>query len=198
MSITRREFARWSATAAAVSALSPRQLQAAVLSESFPAPLAEFPYGDVRVDSAPHRAQLEDSCTVLMNLSEDSLLKPYRQMVGQRAPGADLGGWYNYDRGYDWHKDDAGFAPGATFGQWVSALARYYAISGAQPVRAKVLRLNELYARTIGGDFYDNNRFPAYCYDKLLLGLIDSHQFVGDPQAFALLNLTTRAALPHL
>jgi uncharacterized protein len=198
MSITRREFARWSATAAAVSALSPRQLRAAVLSESFPAPLAEFPYGDVRVDSAPHRAQLEDSCAVLMNLSEDSLLKPYRQMAGQRAPGADLGGWYNYDPGYDWHKDDAGFAPGATFGQWVSALARYHAITGSQPARAKVLRLNRLYAATIGGGFYDKNRFPAYCYDKLVLALIDSQRLAGDEAAFPLLERTTRAALPYL
>src|ERR1700728_757363 len=166
MSITRREFARWSATAAAVSALSPRQLRAAVLSESFPAPLAEFPYGDVRVDSAPHRAQLEDSCAVLMNLSEDSLLKPYRQMAGQRAPGADLGGWYNYDPGYDWHKDDAGFAPGATFGQWVSALARYHAITGSPPARAKGLRLYRLYAGTIGGGVFAQNPLPAFCHDK--------------------------------
>ncbi|MGA7825935.1 MAG: beta-L-arabinofuranosidase domain-containing protein [Steroidobacteraceae bacterium] len=198
MSITRREFARWSATAAAVSALSPRQLRAAVLSGNFPAPLAEFPYGDVRVDSALHRAQLEESCTVLMNLSEDSLLKPYRQMAGQPAPGADLGGWYNYDPNYDWHKDDAGFAPGATFGQWVSALARYHAITGSQPARAKVLRLNRLYAATIGGGFYDKNRFPAYCYDKLVLALVDSRRLAGDEAAFALLERTTGAALAHL
>jgi uncharacterized protein len=198
MNITRREFARWSATTAAVSALSPRQLQAAVLGDSFPAPLAELPYGDVRVDSALHRAQLEESCNVLMNLSEDSLLKPYRQMVGQPAPGADLGGWYNYDANYDWHRDDAGFAPGATFGQWVSALARYHAITGSQPARAKVLRLIRLYAATIGGGFYDKNRFPAYCYDKLVLALIDSQRLAGDEAALPLLERTTRAALPHL
>ena len=34
-------------------------------------------------------------------------------------------------------------------------------------------------------DFYDKNRFPAYCYDKLVLGLIDSHQLAGDADAFA-------------
>ena len=142
--------------------------------------LTEFGYGDVTVDSAVHQAQLQNTHDVLMNLSEDSLLKPFRQMVGQPAPGDDLGGWYNYDPNFNWHTDDAGFAPGATFVQWVSALARYYATTGSQPARAKVLRLNRLYARTIGEDFYDKNRFPAYCYDKLLLGLIDSHQFAGD------------------
>ena len=45
--------------------------------------------------------------------------------------------------------------------------------------------------RTISGAFYDKNCFPAYCYDKLLLGLIDSHRFVRDPDAFAMLERTT-------
>jgi uncharacterized protein len=192
---SRREFHRLSVAAGALAAMP---LPALADQQPRGALLEEVSYGDVSLESPLHQAQLENTHTVLMNLNEDSLLRPFRQMVGQSAPGDDLGGWYNYDPNFDWHKDDAGFAPGATFGQWISALARYYAISGAPPVRAKVLRLNELYARTIGGDFYDNNRFPAYCYDKLLLGLIDSHQFTADPQAFAYLERTTEAALPHL
>jgi DUF1680 family protein len=193
---SRREFARLSAAAGAVVAgYSP--LLGASRGAAVPA-LTEFAYGDVSVESPTHQAQLQNTQDVLMSLSEDSLLKPFRQMVGQRAPGEDLGGWYNYDPNFNWRTDDAGFAPGATFGQWVSALARYYAISGSQAARAKVLRLNRLYGHTIGGDFYDKNRFPAYCYDKLVLGLIDSHQFACDPQAFALLDRTTRAAVPHL
>ncbi len=42
------------------------------------------------------------------------------------------------------------------------------------------------------------NRFPAYTYDKLLLGLLDSHTYVKDPQALAILEHTTNTALPHL
>ena len=61
-----------------------------------------------------------------------------------------------------------------------------------------MLRLNRLYAKTIGGDFYENTRFPAYTYDKLVCGLIDSHKYVGDPDAFAILAETTKTALPHL
>jgi hypothetical protein len=182
MRVSRREFARLSAAAGAVVAGHSTLVGAAVRGAALPA-LREFGYGDVAVDSAPHQAQLRNTHEVLMNLSEDSLVKPFRQMVGQPAPGEDLGGWYNYDPSFNWRTDDAGFAPGATFGQWVSALARYHAITGSQPARAKVLRLNRLYAGTIGGGFYDQNRFPAYCYDKLLLGLIDSHQFAGDPAA---------------
>jgi DUF1680 family protein len=161
-------------------------------------PLEEFGYGDVTLASEFHENQLKNTHSVLMNLSEDSLLKPLRQMAGQLAPGDDLGGWYLYDPDFDYRKGDTGFAPGCPFGQWVSALARAYAIRPDPAVREKVIRLNRLYAQTISGDFYEKSRFPAYCYDKFLLGLIDSHQFVGDPDALAILDHTTDVALPHL
>jgi DUF1680 family protein len=161
-------------------------------------PLTEFGYGDVTLASELHERQLYESHKVLMELNEDSLLKPFRQMVGQPAPGDDLGGWYNYNPDYDSNSVDTGFAPSATFGQWVSALARSYAITGDPATRDKVTKLNRLYAQTIAGEFYENNRFPAYCYDKLVCGLIDSHQYVHDPQALAILQHTTNTALPHL
>ncbi|MBV8145680.1 MAG: glycoside hydrolase family 127 protein, partial [Gammaproteobacteria bacterium] len=194
MRLSRREFARLSSMAL-IGACAPR---AAHASTATAAVLEEFPYRDVSLESALQLGQLQSTQEVLMGLSEDSLLKPFRQMAGQPAPGADLGGWYNYDPDYDWHRDDAGFAPGATFGQWVSALARYVAISGSPAARDKVLRLNRLYAATISEGFYERNRFPAYCYDKLLLGLIDAQRFASDPDAFAVLERTTAAALPHL
>jgi uncharacterized protein len=161
--------------------------------------LTEFGYGDVSIASDLHESQLMNTHEVLMDLSEDSLLKPFRQMSGMPAPGEDLGGWYSYDPGYDYRAGfDLGFAPGCTFGQWVSALARCYAITGETATREKVLRLNRLYAKTITADFYIKNRFPAYTYDKLLLGLLDSHTYVNDPDAMAILEQTTKTALPHL
>ncbi len=160
-------------------------------------PLEQFDYGDVALASDLHEKQLAETHSVLMGLSDDSLLKPLRQMSGQPAPGDDLGGWYHYNPDYKWGKDADGFAPSCTFGQWVSALARMYAITRDPATRDKVLRLNRLYAQTISGDYYDKNRFPAYCYDKLVCGLIDSHRYVGDPNAFSILERTTAAALPH-
>src|SRR5215469_17932209 len=163
------------------------------------APLAEFGYGEVFMTGDLQEAQLMNTHGVLMSLSEDSLLKPFRQMSGMPAPGADLDGWYGYDPDYDYRKDfDDGFAPGCPFGQWVSALARAYAINRDEATRQKVLRLNRLYAQTITADVYTKNRFPAYTYDKLLLGLIDSHTYVNDPQALPILQQTTNTALPHL
>jgi len=160
--------------------------------------LSEYGYGDVTLDSPLHEEQLRQTQAVLMGLDDDALLKPFRAMVGKPAPGADLGGWYRYDPNYDWHTFDAGFAPSATFGQWVSALSRAYAITGSQETKEKVLLLNRLYAETIDGKFYVDNRFPAYCYDKLVCGLIDSQKYVGDPLAWEILGKTTDAALPHL
>jgi hypothetical protein len=162
-------------------------------------PLSEFGYGDVLISSDLHESQLMNTHGVLMELSEDSLLKPFREMSGLPAPGEDLGGWYHYDPDPDFRKGfDAVGAPGCTFGQWVSALARIYAITGDEATRAKVLRLNRLYAQTISGDFYAKSRFPAYVYDKLLLGLLDSHTYAQDSQAMAILEQTTQTALPYL
>ncbi|MEA2981631.1 MAG: uncharacterized protein QOF09_3454, partial [Alphaproteobacteria bacterium] len=160
--------------------------------------LAEFGYGDVSIASATHEAQLRNTQSVLMSLRDDSLLMPFRQMAGLPAPGVELGGWYAYRPDYDYRKNfDEGFAPGCHFGQWVSALARGYAITGDSAVREKVLRLNRLYAETISGELYRKSRFPTYTYDKLAIGLLDSHSLARDPQALSILERTTDAAVPH-
>ena len=162
-------------------------------------PLTEFAYRAVSIASEPHEAQLSNTQSVLMSLSDDSLLMPFRQMAGLPAPGVELGGWYAYRPDYDYRKNfDEGFAPGCHFGQWVSSLARFYAITGDIAVRDKVLRLNRLYAEAISGEFYEKSRFPAYTYDKLTIGLLDSHSLAHDPHALAILERTTDTALPHL
>ncbi|QNI32715.1 glycoside hydrolase family 127 protein [Alloacidobacterium dinghuense] len=196
--ISRRRFLKTGSLAAGAFAgrLSGRNAWGA---ETTIAPLAEFSYGDVLISSDLPESQLMNTHAVLMELSEDSLLKPFRQMSGMPAPGEDLGGWYQYNPDYDYRTGfDTGFAPACTFGQWVSALARVFAITGDQATRDKVLRLNQLYAQTITDDFYTKNRFPAYTYDKLLLGLLDSHTYVKDPAALSILEQTTNTALPHL
>jgi uncharacterized protein len=192
-SVSRRTFLQ-SASLAIAGASLPLQLHSA---SSETLPLEEFGYADVTLTSELHEEQLRHCHSLLMSLDEDALMKPMRQMGGQPAPGPELGGWYQYVPDYDWHTFDVGFAPSATFGQWVSALARMYAINPKPETRDKVLRLNRLYAQTVTGDFYAKNRFPTYCYDKLVCGLIDSHKWVGDPEAFKILEKTTDTALPH-
>jgi hypothetical protein len=195
--VSRRRFLQSASLVTAVIAIPDGWLPRTLAAAPAPHPLQQFDYGDVVLASDLHEKQLEQTHSVLMGLSDDSLLKPFRQMSGQPAPGEDLGGWYHYNPDYKLGEDEAGFTPSATFGQWVSALARMYAIRPEQPTRDKVLRLNRLYAKTISGDYYDKNRFPTYCYDKLVCGLIDSHRYVGDPDALSILERTTNIALPH-
>jgi uncharacterized protein len=199
MEVSRRRFLQTGSLAAAAVASNGLWSRVAWAAASGAAPLDEFGYGDVLLVSDVHENQLMNTHSVLMSLNEDSLLKPFRQMAGMAAPGQDLGGWYSYNPDYDYrHHFDQGFAPGCTFGQWVSALARAYAINGEEETREKVIRLNRLYAQTISAGLYTKSRFPAYTYDKLLLGLLDSHTYVNDPQAMAILEQTTNTALPHL
>jgi uncharacterized protein len=195
---SRREFLQRAAFLTAGLAMPGVVRSAAEELPAGTAPLSTFGYGDVTLNSELHQQQLDNTHAVLIGLNEDSLMKPFRAMSGMPAPGEELGGWYTYKPDYDYRKDSAGLCPGGTFGQWVSALARDYAITGDPATREKVLRLNRLYAQSIASGFFANNRFPAYCYDKLVCGLIDSHEFAQDPKAFEILQQTTDIALPHL
>src|SRR5262249_54894471 len=133
--------------------------------------LRGFGDGDVCIASGGPESPFRNNHEMVVKLGEDRLLKPLRKRSGIDAAGGELGGWYSYDPHYDYRRNvDTGFAPACTFGQWVSALARAYAITGDKATRDKVLRLNRLYAETISPDFYRVNRFPAYTHDKLLLG----------------------------
>lgn len=153
-------------------------------------PLAELDYGAVQFGDGPLARQARANHRLVFGLDEDALLRPFRVREGLPAPGRDLGGWYDADA----------FAPGATFGQWLSALARFHAITGDVPTRAKVGRLVRVFAATIDpqGRFYRHNRFPAYIYDKLVGGLVDAKRLAGDEAALATLARATDAALPYL
>ena len=161
-------------------------------------PLQEFSYGDVVLAPGRAQSQFEHTQSVLLGINEDSLLKPFRLRAGLPAPGPDMGGWYDDTSLEKTPSGGHGFAPAETFGQWLSSLARGYAATGDPAVKAKLEKLLALYEPTISPKFYTNFRFPAYDYDKMVIALIDAHQFAGISNAFDLLNKTTDAAEPHL
>ncbi len=179
--VTRRSFVAGAASAAACA-------WAADSSGSPSRPLSVFRYSDVQLLPGPLKAQFDQNHSFFLNLSEDRLLKIYRQRAGLPAPGENMGGWYDT------------FCPGASFGQYVSALARFGAATGSEPTQAKVKRLVAGYAETIDptGKFFDDLRYPAYTYDKLVLALLDAQALSGDTNAMAILHATTRAAQPHM
>ncbi len=167
-------------------------------------PLEEFPYEQVVVRGERQVAQRENVSAVLLGLNEDSLLKPMREMAGQPGPGVSLGGWYAWNPAYDFHHDEAGFAPASTFGQWVSGMARLGAGSrfggatGGSEMGERAVRLNGLMSEVIAPAYFEKTRFPAYTFDKLLCGLMDAHRLAGDGAAFATLEKVAAAAQPSL
>jgi len=161
-------------------------------------PLEEFGYSDVTLHYEPAETQFKQTQAVLLGLNEDSLLKPWRLRAGLPAPGPEMGGWYDELPLDKTESGGHGFAPAHCFGQWLSALARGYAVNRDPRTRAKLERLVDLYDASISEKFYRNFRFPAYNYDKMVLGLIDAHRFANLRQAFAVLERTTAAAEPHL
>ena len=174
--LTRRELLQ-------LAAVSP-----AVAASGGAASLSAFDYSEVELLDSPLRRQFDGNHAFFLGLDSDRLLKIYRQRTGMRAPGADMGGWY----------DD--FCPGAHFGQYLSALARFARATNSAATRAKVKQLVRGYAETLdsSGKFFVDLRYPGYTYDKLVCGLLDAHSCADDGSALEVLAATTQAALPHM
>lgn len=198
---TRRSFLKAGAAAAVGSLASARLARAhgSRVDEGAMKPaLDQFGYGEVELLEGPMRQQFDVNHAFFVELDEDMLLKPFRQRAGQPAPGDDMGGWYDNSPEFDPHGTFHGFIPGHSFGQYLSGLARAYAITGSMPTQAKVKRLVRGFAPTVTTRFYDDYHLPAYTYDKTSCGLIDAHQFAADDAALGVLNAATDAVLPHL
>lgn len=153
---------------------------------------------DATLLDGPMLEQFRAQHATLLAMDEDALLKPFRAAAGLSAPGEDLGGWYNVSADFNPPRDMHGFIPGHSFGQYMSGLARAYAITGDPATRQKVQRLVAGFAPTITPHFYDGYPLPAYTFDKINIGLIDAHAFAAEPRALKVLDLATDAALPHL
>jgi DUF1680 family protein len=163
-------------------------------------PLTTFAYSDVKLHDGPLKKQFEENHSLFLNLDDDKMLKVFRQVAGLPAPGEDMGGWYDLT-GFSLERGDFhGFIAGHSFGQYVSGLARAYAVTGSEPTRAKINRLVKGYSETLDpkAKFFVDYRLPAYTYDKLAVGLIDAHEFAHDPMAMSVHEKLTRAVIPYL
>jgi uncharacterized protein len=163
-------------------------------------PLRTFAYSDVELLDSSMRRQFEENHARFLNLDDDRLLKVFRQVAGLPAPGEDMGGWYDLT-GFSLERNDFhGFIAGHSFGQYLSGLARAYAVTGSEPTRAKINRLVKGYAETLDpkAKFFVDYRLPAYTYDKLSCGLIDAHEFAHDPVAMDVHEKLTHAIVPYL
>jgi DUF1680 family protein len=192
---TRRTFLLGAATASAALCFKTETLAEATLDTS---PLKTFDYSAVTLAPGLAQTQFEKTQTVLLNMNEDSMLKPMRTRTGLPAPGPSIGGWYDEIPNDKTPSGGGGFAPGEAFGQWLSALSRGYAITRDARTKEKVERVLAAYEPTLLPSFFKNFRFPAYNYDKSVQALVDAHQYLGAQNAFALLDKMTDAAEPWL
>jgi uncharacterized protein len=163
-------------------------------------PLAVFGYSQVQLLEGPFLTQFNHNHQLFLNLNEDGLLKPFREREGLPAPGPDLGGWYDNATDFDPKSNFHGFIPGHSFGQYLSGLARAYAVTGSKPTQEKVARLVKAYGATVepSGRFYAGYPLPGYTFDKTCCGLIDAHEFAKDANAMEVLKRSTDAVLPYL
>ena len=197
MTQSRRTFLKSGAVLVASSVIAPRATLAA--NGGSAQVLTQFGYGDVELLEGPLRQQFQTNHAFYRSLDEDRLLKPFRQRAGLPAPGDDMGGWYSWAPIADIDKPgDNGFAPGHSFGQYLSGLSRDYAATGDKATQQKVHSIVRSFAPAISPHFWEGNRFPAYTYDKISIGLLDAHQFAAAPDALAALDKTLDSVSAHL
>jgi DUF1680 family protein len=195
---SRRTFLKGSAAMAAGQVFKPRLRAESSAADAVATKLQQFDYADIRLLEGPMLEQFEQNHSLFLALSDDALLKPFRQRAGLPAPGEEMGGWYSWSKDFDPPRNMTGYIPGHTFGQYLSGLSRAYAATGDLQTREKIHRLVDGFAPTVTAKFYDGYPLPAYTFDKTNCGLIDAYQFAGDPAALKVLDHATNAVLPHL
>ena len=141
--------------------------------------LKTFDYRGVRLLSGPFAEQLAATRERYYNLSSDSILKGFRRRAGLPAPGDDLKGWARH-------------TSGATFGQWVSGMARMSCATGDTDLRKKAVNLVSEYAKTVGPD--GDCHMSTYEWEKACCGLVDAALYANDPEAIPLLARMTEWA----
>ena len=164
--------------------------------------LTPFDLAGVRLKPGMFECQFEQMRSYFLGLSNDSILKGFRERAGLSAPGSPLGGWYSADMPLPLMFPARPTTLCSTFGQWLGVFARIYRATGDGEARSKAEALLTEWAKTIGPDgyfFYGST--PAirhYDFDKTLGGLIDLYQYAGIEAAIRHATTITDWAMRHL
>lgn len=151
--------------------------------------LRTFNYDGVRLLPGPFQRQFAEAERVYEGLADDALLYGFRQRAGLSPSGESLGGWYGNDIFN-------------AFGQFVGGMARMAKADPESGLRAKVDRLIGEWGKAIGQDgYFFYSRKPNayhYFYEKMMGGLNDAYEYLGNEQAPVLASRITDWAITHL
>lgn len=142
--------------------------------------LKSFDYRGVKLLPGMFRRQVEATRELYFNLANDDLLKGFRRDAGLAAPGNDLKGWAR--RRCD-----------ATFGQWLSGMARLSCALDDAELRQKAIALVEGWRETVPDS--GNCRMGTYAWEKMACGLVDLALYIGyDPKLTLMEKITDWAS----
>lgn len=185
---TRRDFVKMAAGAS----LAPSVFRVAHAFNASPAAAAglaarvylePFDYQGVRLLDGMLKGQYDRTRAYYFAISNDDILKGFRERAGLPAPGQAMGGWA---------QDDTS----GVFGQWLSGMARMYKATGDAEMRDKATALMNGWAEAYSKDGIPvssrhTNLGPTrvhYSYDKTMCGLVDMGKYADNQDALALLD----------
>lgn len=141
--------------------------------------LEAFDYRGVKLLPGRFQRQVEQTRETYFNLANDDLLKGFRRDAGLPAPGNDLKGWARGNAS-------------ATFGQWLSGMARLSCALEDAELRGKAIALAEGWKETIGPE--GQCRMSTYAWEKMACGLVDLALYAGYDSELNLLEKITQWA----
>jgi DUF1680 family protein len=139
-----------------------------------------FNYGGVSLLDGMFKNQYTQTRDYYLNISNDDILKGFREQAGLPAPGKHMGGWCS--------KSSA-----VVFGQLLSGMARMYKATGDEAMREKAVLLMREWSKTLS-----SMKLGHYSYDKNLCGLIDLYEYAGVKEAIPLIEKITEYAIENL
>jgi hypothetical protein len=144
--------------------------------------LEPFNYEGVKLRESRWLEQYKAAREVYYDISDDDILKGYREAAGLPAPGTTLGGWCRRNSN-------------TVLGQWLSGMSRMYKATGDDDMRKKAVRLVTEFAKTVKPDGDCGMRH--YAFDKLVCGLVDLKLYAGYDDAIPMLEKVTDFAIKN-
>lgn len=162
-----------------------------------------FNYCGVQLRKSMFQEQFNQMKRYYLAISNDDILKGFREQAGLSAPGKNLGGWYSGEIPCSSKvRKRPPLAFNVTFGQWLGAFARMYRVTGEAVILRKLEYLLKERGKTMqAGGYFFYGTSPTgghYGFDKLVGGLVDTYEYVGEEKSIKYLRKITDWAINNL